>query len=475
MSRRASRAVAVAAAIACVATAVAVTSVAVAVQGANYQRTAQGVSFQLGSGGSEEVDVRSDRILQVRYVPTGTLPARQSLVVNAQWPERPHFTVTASGRNVVIATTALTATVNVDTGLIGYGDVRGSQLTGELAKTFGSSPSSAPSAKRQVDTVFSSPADEGLFGLGQQQDGLLNHKGHEVNLDQFNQPGLGGQIGLPVMMSSRGYGILWDTYSPAHFYGSQNNNTAYRMSADSDSAVNYYFMYGPDLDRVVSDYRQASGTAPLLPLWAYGLFQSKDHYGSSAELNGVADAYRGGHIPLDAVVQDWQYWPANSWGSHVMDPSRYPDPKGMIDHLHAENVHTMISVWPRFDPGSANYNQLNSAGCFYRDLRDGSTYGNYYDAYSANCRSIYWSQVQRELFDNYGWDAFWLDASEWEAPPGARAYVRTASGPGVDYYNAYPLEHTTSLYDGQRADAGNTKRVMTLTRSAYPGQQRNAA
>jgi alpha-D-xyloside xylohydrolase len=135
----------------------------------------------------------------------------------------------------------------------------------------------------------------------------------------------------------------------------------------------------------------------------------------------------------------------------------------------------MISVWPKFDAGSANYDQLNAANCFYKDSRDGSTYGNYYDAYSANCRSIYWSQIQKELFDNYGWDAFWLDASEWEAPAGARAYVTTAAGPGVNYYNAYPLEHTKAVYEGQVADTANTKRVFTLTRSAYAGQQRYAA
>jgi alpha-D-xyloside xylohydrolase len=439
------------------------------------QRTDQGVLLSLPGGGTERINVRGDRILQVSYVASGALPTRQSLSVNAQWPAQPSFTLTTNASSVVLKTAQLTATIDTDTGLISYADTGGNALTAELSKTFGTSPSTAPGALQQADTTFTSPAGEGLFGLGQHQDGVMNDKGHQVTLDQFNNGGVGGEIGMPVMMSSRGYGLLWDTTSRSHFYGEANSNTAYRFSAESDSMIDYYFMYGPDLDTVVGDYRQATGTAPMFPQWAYGLFQSKDHYGSQAELQGVADAYRSNNIPLDAVVQDWQYWNPNPWGSHVMDPSRYPDPQGMIDHLHAENIHSMISVWAKFDPGSANYNQLNSAGCFYHDARDGSTYGNYYDAYSAQCRSTYWSQIRQELFDNYGWDAFWLDASEWEAPQGARAYVNTAAGPGVNFYNAYPLEHTQAVYDGQRADQTYNKRVFTLTRSAFPGQQRNAA
>jgi alpha-D-xyloside xylohydrolase len=442
---------------------------------ANVQRTAQGVVIRLPGGGVEQINVRGERILQVSYVPSGTLPSRQSLSVTASWPAAPAFRLTGKGTTMVLRTSRLAATVDTTTGLVSYAGADGRALTAEQAKTFGPSPSGAPGARQQVDTQFSSPATEGLFGLGQQQNGWLNDKGRQVTLDQFNQAGAGGSTAIPMMVSSRGYGVLWDTYSRAHFYGDANGGTAYRFSAESDNLVDYYFFYGPDLDSVIGGYRTATGTAPMFPLWSYGLFQSKDHYGSQDELLGVADAYRAAGIPVDAIVQDWQYWSPSPWGSHVLDPARYPDPSAMIDRLHAENVHTMISVWPKFDPGSANYDQLNAAGCFYRDVRDGSTFGNYYDAYSANCRSIYWSQIQQGLFAKYGWDAFWLDASEWEAPPGARAYVTTAAGPGVDYYNAYPLEHTRALYEGQRAAAGNTKRVFTLTRSAYAGQQRYAA
>ena len=441
----------------------------------NVQQTAQGLIVQLPGGGTEAVRVRGDRILQVSYVASGALPTRQSLSVTASWPTAPAFTVTSSGTGVVLRTARLAATIDTTTGLVSYVGADGRPLTAELSKTLGPSPSTAPGVQKQVDTTFSSPASEGLFGLGQQQSGWLDNKGRQVTLDQFNTAQAGGSTAVPVLVSSRGYGLMWDTYSRAHFYGDADADTAYRFSAESDNMVDYYFFYGPDLDSVVGGYRTATGPAPMFPLWSYGLFQSKDHYGSQDEILSVANAYRSNKIPLDAIVQDWQYWAPAPWGSHVMDPARYPDPAAMIDQLHAENVHTMISVWPKFDPGSANYDQLNAAGCFYQDARDGSTYGNYYDAYSANCRSIYWSQIQQELFSKYGWDALWLDASEWEAPAGARAYVTTADGPGVTYYNAYPLEHTRAVYEGQRAVAGNTKRVFTLTRSAYAGQQRYGA
>jgi alpha-D-xyloside xylohydrolase len=271
----------------------------------SVQRTAQGVVVQLPSGGTEAINVRSDRILQVSYVASGTLPTRQSLSVNAKWPAHPDFSVTTNSTSVVIRTAQLTGIVNTTTGLISYARADGSALTSELSKSFSASPSSAPGALQQVDTTFSSPPGEGLFGLGQHQDGVMNDKGHQVTLDQFNNGGVGGEIALPVMMSSRGYGLMWDTYSRAHFYGDTNSGTAYRLSAESDSMLNYYFMYGPDLDTVVSDYRQATGTAPMFPQWAYGLFQSMDHYSSQAEIQTVADSYRNNSIPVDTVVQDW--------------------------------------------------------------------------------------------------------------------------------------------------------------------------
>lgn len=272
------------------------------------QVTAQGVLLSLGNGGTERIQVGGDRILRVSYVAAGRLPGRGSLMVSAQWPAHPDFTVRASGSGVVVATRQVQARVDLASGLIAYTDARGDPITSERAKTFGPSPSTAPGAEQQVSTVFSSPADEGLFGLGQHQAGIMDYKGRSVTLDQFNQGGVGGDVAVPVLVSSRGYGLMWDTYSRAEFSGGLDSNTAYGFSADSDNMVDYYFLYGPSLDQVVRDYRTATGPAPMFPLWAYGLFQSYDHYTSQQQILDVAQGYRSQHIPVDVVVQDWQYW-----------------------------------------------------------------------------------------------------------------------------------------------------------------------
>lgn len=439
------------------------------------QSIANGVIIHPTAGGTERIQVCGDRILRVSDVAQGDLPAKQSLVVNAAWPTHPHFVVRPVGADsVVVATADVQAHVDLGSGLVAFTDAAGRPLTSERAKTFGPSPSQAPGAEQQVSTLFNSPVNEGLFGLGQHQDGVMDDKGHNVTLDQFNTGGVGGDVAVPVLISSRGYGLMWDTYSRADFSGGLDDDTAYGFSAESDNMVDYYFMYGPSIDQVVRDYRTATGPAPMFPLWAYGLFQSYDHYTSQQQILDVAQGYRSQQIPLDAIVQDWQYWSPAPWNDHVMDPTRYPDPADMLNQLHAENLHGMISVWPNFDPGSADYSQLADAGCFYQNVTDGGH--QVYDPYSTSCRAIYSQQIQSQLVDSDGWDALWLDADEFETSPGARADVTTALGPGVDYYNAYPLEHTQAVFDGWKADPAVTgKRPFILSRSAYAGQQRNAA
>jgi alpha-D-xyloside xylohydrolase len=209
--------------------------------------------------------------------------------------------------------------------------------------------------------------------------------------------------------------------------------------------------------------------------WALGYWQSKDHYSSQSELLSVASQYRSRQIPIDNVVQDWQYWGNSPWGSHIFDSS-YPDPAGMFAMLHQTGFHAMISVWARFASGSANYDALNAASDFITPmLSDGMTY--YYDPFKVDGRNQYWQQMNTGLFAK-GVDGWWLDATEPELnqPPnwGEFGTFQTAAGQGAVVYNAYPLMTTSAVHDGQRA-ATDQKRVFILTRSAYAGQQRNAA
>ena len=254
--------------------------------------------------------------------------------------------------------------------------------------------------------------------------------------------------------------------------------------SQSGSQVDYYFMSGKTMDDVIADYREATGTAPVMPKWGMGFWQCRERYKSQQEVLGIVKEFRTRHVPLDVVVQDWQYWRYYEWGSHLFDTIRYPDVKGMLDELHTRlHARFMISVWCKFYPGTANFQELEDAGYLYPGLLNDSLkdfLGNhytYYDAFNPGARKMYWDQINRNLFSK-GVDAWWLDASEPETPDNntqasdiARYMNPTYLGPGVTYLNAYPLMTCKGVYEGQRETAPN-QRVCILTRSAFAGMQK---
>ena len=248
-------------------------------------------------------------------------------------------------------------------------------------------------------------------------------------------------------------------------------------TSEAADAIDYYFLYGPSLDTVMADYRALTGPAPMPGKWALGFWQCKERYQTQQEWLDIAQGYRSRHEPIDDLVQDWFYWDPSPWGSHKFDPKRYPDPAAAIAQLHDQyHLHFMISVWGKFDPGSpsnpdVNYDELNAKGLLYPTAVRGPD--RFYDAFSPEARAIYWRQIQDALF-NKGVDAWWLDASEPEANMQALRQTDTAAGRGGLVLNAWPLMHTMGVYQGQR-HADPNKRVYILTRSAYAGQQRNAA
>jgi len=255
-------------------------------------------------------------------------------------------------------------------------------------------------------------------------------------------------------------------------------NSQVTWTSEAADAIDYYFMAGPALDQVVGDYRKLTGAAPMFGKWAWGFWQCKEHYATQQELLDVVARYRQMQVPLDGIIQDWQYWSPNPWGSHEFDTNRYPNPKVLMDNLHTNHVHALISVWAKFDVGSANAEELARAGGLYPEVipyvyPPGK--GQWYDAFNPVARQIYWSQISRTLFAD-GFDGWWLDASEAELSGawGEFQNFTTADGPGFKVFNAYPLLHTTGVYQGQRAE-NSDKRGFILTRSAYAGQQRNAA
>jgi alpha-D-xyloside xylohydrolase len=259
------------------------------------------------------------------------------------------------------------------------------------------------------------------------------------------------------------------------------------FTSEVGNGIDYYFVAGGSQDEVIAGYRALTGKAVLLPKWAYGFWQSRQRYTTQAELLGVVAEYRKRGIPLDNIVMDWFYWKEDSWGSHEFDKSRFPDPKGMIDKVHAQNAHFMISVWPKFYPGTANYQELDAAGFMYRrNVEDGfldwvgkGYTSSFYDPYSKAARDMYWRQVNDKL-GVLGVDAWWMDATEPDPHSNLdidsiKARIGpTALGPAANYFNTYALVHSGGVYEGSRA-ARPDKRVFILTRSGTAGIQRHAA
>ena len=207
----------------------------------------------------------------------------------------------------------------------------------------------------KIKQVFQFPNDEAIFGLGQHQDGWMNLAGKKIHLQQQNM-----LVGIPVLMSSRGYGIFWDNPSITDVASgaAADKPGTIQWASEVGDAIDYYVLYGPDLDQSIADYRFLTGSAPMFGRWAWGFWQSKERYASQDELLWIVDQYRSRHIPIDGIIQDWQYWSPGPWGSHKLDPSRYYDPKGLLQKLHANNIHMLISVWAKFDPDGAKLSRI---------------------------------------------------------------------------------------------------------------------
>ncbi len=253
------------------------------------------------------------------------------------------------------------------------------------------------------------------------------------------------------------------------------DTTEFRSQAGN--AVDYYFLYGPELDRVIREYRQMTGAAPLLPRWAYGFWQCRERYSSQQQILDTAAEFRKRRIPVDVIVQDWQYWGKYGWNAMRFDEQEYPDPAEMTTQLHQENLHLVASVWAKFGSETAVDQDMQKEHLLLPSAADprepGETQAkeDWADLFNPLAQKLFWSELNRGLFQE-GLDGWWLDASEPEGDP--LKNVSTYLGPGELVRNAYPLYETTGVYQGQRA-TNDRKRVVILTRSAFTGQQRNGA
>ncbi|MFZ1132522.1 MAG: glycoside hydrolase family 31 protein [Terriglobales bacterium] len=435
-----------------------------------FQSQTDGVNFTMRAG-ALRLQVCSPSIVHVLYSPLSSFPPRRPdpVVIKTNWPAA-KFSVQSNDDEVTLTTAQLKIVVTRNDGAITYRDLAGNQLVQEGSRKLTPAKVNGENTNRAESFVNIYGSHEALYGLGQHQSGVWNYRGESVEISQDNS-----SIAVPFLVSSNGYGIFWNNDSRSRF----NNRFANYLYISSEVAdvIDYYFFYGPELDKVIAAYRELTGRAPLFGKWAYGFWQCKNRYKSENEILGVARKYRELHIPADNIVQDWFWW--NRKGEFVFNKN-YPDPKAMVEELHHENFHLMISIWPFFEPGSANYDFMDNQGWFVDKFKFAKPPYHtdamaLYDATSPEARKFYWKQVDEGLF-KIGLDAWWMDTTEPETEGQEENILlghKLAIGSGDRYVNAYPLLDTAAVYEGQRA-ASDKKRVYILSRSAFAGSQRNA-
>jgi alpha-D-xyloside xylohydrolase len=439
-----------------------------------FQKKRDGILIPIGKT-LLKLQVCDSNIIRVVHSPTNALSKRGSLAVDAKW-KPVEWSLKEDSASVTVETGSVSARVLLADGRIAFLDGNGNTLL----KSAGMDSCTFQPAIVQEEAVFhvrqafEISADEGLYGLGQFQDGIMNWRGKDVLLVQANRIAVN-----PFLVSTHGYGILWDNASETKFHDGPGGMTFWSEVADQ---IDYYFVHGASMDDVIAGYRRATGRAPMFPKWAYGYWQSKERYRSGAELLDVAKEFRDRRIPIDAIVQDWQYWgDEDRWSGMIWTPDRFPDPKATIDSLHDRcHIRLMNSIWPAVGVQTDLYRELKKNGLVF-DKHHWSN-GKLYDAYSSEARDIYWRHLNKGLF-SVGVDAFWMDATEPELTSTGDSYVteseikacgRNALGTFSRYLNPYSLMTTKGVYENWRRTTRD-KRPFILTRSAFAGQQRYAA
>ena len=426
-----------------------------------------GALFTMQSG-TLRLQVCTDSMIHVIFSPSATFPSRTEYVVTkTAWPAV-KWTFQESTRAVTLSTGRMRVAVNRQDGTLAYSDAAGKRLVQEGPNTLTPVTVNGEQTYHAEAFIGLWGSTEAFYGLGQHQSGVWNYHGESVDMAQDNT-----NISVPMLLSSNGYGIFWNNASRSRF----NNRFVHALYITSEVAdtIDYYFLYGPDFDKIIAGYRDLTGPAPMLGKWAYGFWQCKNKYKTQAELLGVAHKYRELHIPVDNIVQDWFWW--TNMGEFKFS-DKYPDAPGMLKDLHSNHFHLMISVWPYFYPGSETYADMDKKGFFIDRTKVAAFHPKgeaLYDATNPEARKYYWNLMDNALF-KIGADAWWLDTTEPETE-GREDNVLTnnqvAIGNGARYANLYPLMTTKAVYDGQRS-ASDQKRVFILSRSAYAGAQRNS-
>jgi alpha-D-xyloside xylohydrolase len=601
----------------------------------SVQRVTDGVVVRFNDA-LLKLEVCAADVVRVAYAKNESFFVRKSLAAEPKHCEATPFDFAEAGGAATLSTSKLKARVDLATGRVSFLDATGAPVLEEGDRSIMPAIVSGENTQH-VRQQWTAADGEALYGLGENQIGLLDIRGYDLDLWQHN-----GTIVIPFLVSSRGWGVLWDNPSYTRFgdlrpwepipaerlidahgrvggftgeyykgidfkhlvgervdriidiqlsskekkpnsliyAGLPEGNASVRWTGEVDppvtgdyqfqtfsnsgikvwiddklvinhwrqgwlpwkeiarvrleagrrakirlewskdqnmetvqllwkppaattpgapapttslwsevgDGVDYYFVFGPELDGVVAGYRRVTGPAPMLPRWALGLWQSRQRYETSKQSLDVVDGFRKRGIPFDTIVQDWFYWKENAWGSQEFDPARFPDPDRWVRDIHAKHSRVMISVWGKYYPGTKNFEEMRANGFLYHlnlaeGLRDWVGDGGYpytfYDAFNPEAGKLFWSQMNSGIFSKRV-DAWWLDAPEPDLLPtptleGQRTHMNpTALGTGARVLNAYSLVNSKTVYEGQRSVAPD-QRVFILTRSAFAGQQHYGA
>ena len=387
----------------------------------------------------------------------------KSLVVIAQ-PE--DVKVTSRGNDV--SSSVLTIRKDPKTGDLTFLTVKGKVLLKEKSCDIS-----------KVRQTFVLDKDEAIYGLGTIQNGKMNRRGEHKRMEQSNLEDFQN-----VLQSIKGWGIYWENYSPTQF---DDDERGMSFTSETGEGIDYYFMYGGSADGVITQMRQLTGDVPMFPLWTYGYWQSKERYKSAQETESIVDKYRALNVPLDGIIQDWQYWGSNYlWNAMDFLSEDFATGQQLIKNVHKKHAHFMISIWASFGPQTKQFRELDKQGLLmpfetwpqsgishvWPPMKDYPSGVKVYDAFSPVARDIYWKYL-RKLYD-YGTDAWWMDSTDPDCFYSTEADYnhKVYGGTWRSQRNAFPLETVRGIYQSQRRDYPNSsKRVFIMTRSSYAGQQ----
>lgn len=413
-----------------------------------------------------------DIVRILKWSPEGTNEKLSISVIINDLPDL-DIQVEDLGQALIVKSSKLSLNITKSTGEIKYFNGSGEVILKEKGKASFTPVVYDADTGFSVQQNFELTADEGVYGLGQHQYGYFNYRGKSVKLVQSNTDAVN-----PFLISTQNYGILWDNYSMTIF---EDDKQGASFWSDMGDNIDYYFVFGNNMDEVISGYRTLTGKTPMYGKHAYGYWQSKEHYDTQAELMSVAEKYRTLKYPIDNMIQDWDYWNgAANWSGMFFDKELFPEPKQMCDRLHEMNYRVIISIWPALGPNTKIYAEMDKNGFLYKPV--GWAGFKYYDAFNPAANKLYWKFLKKGLYSK-GLDGWWIDSTE---PDVVNALTKESTeyemkkvgsnylGSWARYLNAFSLVMTDDIYKFWREEISE-RRAYILTRSTYAGQQRNAA